>query len=1104
MASKKPAQKTDPLLARPDGTRAKSAWLTKVQAAVPAIEEKGLTTTAFNGLFSLRRTNTLQANADYLLRNHGYPVVPSGQLAAGWECLLQWHGEAALASMGTHVAEKDVLKLVCTFHTDAAQDVLLAHLGSPLVREAVAERALLWPIDTLRRLLAHNPSRDQSAAHLLQHLLHDHPDWLAPLQTQLQAEGDDAQAKTLARLLTPAEQVTEASADELPPLLREPPWRAGAGRAELPVLALQTRREPATVDWSRWPGAAVEPRPQARSNRWITLAEFKFDANPSVLLDFVAANGTLSDALLQALRTEAQQPLTGHRYSDYRTPYYLGDRKQGDAAFDTLLRFLQTAAGLSEADADAMRQQPDAHWTVGARCLDIGYTPYRVDADFDDLCEQWQRAGPQGEVQAAALRAQADVEWQQAGKALLLLGVKPERITALLAGDALTPGDVGEPPSARAYSLDHLGHVGDALALPLLRALDLNLSALYRAYHGDPMATLLKRFGAEQLDLILPTLSPAHQSGAQQIMDLIDSDTLALHLSDKGFTGKLLRPYARRWLLARPRTAARALIPPAFSADAKQSAHARFHLYALAQEGHDDALRAEATAYGAGAENAVQQLLATPPESLLPAQMPKLPGWLNLPRLPRLLLRESGHAVPLAHMPDALMPLALSKGGMAYAGLDKLQDAVTPESLARLLRGLFEQWAENDMPAKDRWIFELQGRLGDDATARLLAPHIRAWRSHLDRVRSYEGLEMLTQIGSDTALMLLAAFTEQKRYTDLQDRATKALTRIAEERGLTLDELADRTVPTLGLDERGVMLLDFGPRQFSASLSADLAPQVFDADGARLKDLPKPSAKDDSAAAKAASSDWKELKKQAKLVAQTQVARLESTMCGQRRWRGADFMLFFVQHPVLRTLAQRVVWAQFAGAQLQASFRVSEDLTLADADDAAFELPADALVGLPHPLELPEALQKQWHAVLADYKLIQPFEQLTRATYALPTDELARGDLPRYASRKVGTGSLLGLESRGWKRQAGDGGMLDHFVKPLGHGLLAELWLDEGWFIAGAPPASDESHELRGVFLSRAAGAPASGQAPPQWADLPAIAISELLRDLEKMAWHTH
>lgn len=980
--------KTDPFLARPDGSRATSAWLTKLKT------HKAHT--------KILPTNTLEANIALVRTRY---TDYSDAFLNDWDNLIQWHGPSVFDHLVNQLTDKRVVKFVDSFRTDAAQALLLGRLDLPEVREVVLQRAERWPLYTLRGLLALNPSRDQHAAQLLQHLLYTHPEWLAPLQAALATDGDEAQSRTLARLLASTEKVTEASLDELPALLRTPPWCSNAARVELPVLALTPRREPALVDWSRWRGGTVEPRPQMLS-----------------------------------------------RYSS-------------DCRF--------------QVEADFM-------W----------HLKYDLKAGGDEV---------------AALHRHYKTDWNQSALALFLWGMKPDHIATVQANNALGPDDLRQPLMHTEKLLNHLGHLDDdALALSLLRQQSVSpVTAQYfefyeSGYSSDtchnPVARLLKRFGAEHIDAILPVMPPATTQGAQMIMEIVDSDALALHLSRLVYAVRSqLRTSARNWLLAHPQTSARALIPAAFSADADSAAHARKNLRLLASEGHAAVLRAQAQAYGEPALAAVEALLATPAEALLPAQLPKLPAWLVLPRLPRLLLATSGHAVPLANMPDALMPLALSKGGVSYAGLDLLQAAVTPESIARLMLGLFEQWLDNGMPPKERWILELQGRLGNDANARALVPRIREWRSNLDYARGHEGLEMLARIGSDTALMLLSTFSEQKRYGDLQERAAKALARVAEERDLTLEQLADRTVPTLGLDERGRLQLDFGPRQFTASLDPDLLPQVHDEAGVRLKDLPKPSAKDDAALAKDAVAHWKEFKKQAKLVASTQNVRLEAAMCGQRRWPLADFLAFFARHPVLRTLCQRLVWAAFdATGAVAASFRVSEDLGLVDVDDAPCAPDATHCIGLPHVLELAQDLRSRWLALLADYKILQPFEQLARVTYAMTAEEMPLNDLPRYKDRRLSTGSLLGLEQRGWKRSIGEGGMIDCLINPLGNQHGAELHFIPGWFVGGVQ-SIDEEQEILGLGLVNNAAA----TSPPSWGDLSAIVRSEMLRDLERLAWHT-
>lgn len=51
---------------------------------------------------------------------------------------------------------------------------------------------------------------------------------------------------------------------------------------------------------------------------------------------------------------------------------------------------------------------------------------------------------------------------------------------------------------------------------------------------------------------------------------------------------------------------------------------------------------------------------------------------------------------------------------------------------------------------------------------------------------------------------------------------------VAENRGLSQEELADRLVPTLGLDDPQALIFDFGPWQFTVRFDENLNPVIFD------------------------------------------------------------------------------------------------------------------------------------------------------------------------------------------------------------------------------------------------------------------------------------
>ena len=101
-------------------------------------------------------------------------------------------------------------------------------------------------------------------------------------------------------------------------------------------------------------------------------------------------------------------------------------------------------------------------------------------------------------------------------------------------------------------------------------------------------------------------------------------------------------------------------------------------------------------------------------------------------------------------------------------------------------------------------------------------------------------------------------------------------------------------MPELGLDDNGTLLLDFGPRQFSVGFDEHLKPQVRDASGALLKDLPSPLKSDDAALAEAAVSRWKALKKDARTLAGQQLLRLELAMAQRRRWSAPPLLRRYI------------------------------------------------------------------------------------------------------------------------------------------------------------------------------------------------------------------
>jgi hypothetical protein len=217
-------------------------------------------------------------------------------------------------------------------------------------------------------------------------------------------------------------------------------------------------------------------------------------------------------------------------------------------------------------------------------------------------------------------------------------------------------------------------------------------------------------------------------------------------------------------------------------------------------------------------------------------------------------------------------------------------------------------------------------------------------------------------------------------------------------------------------------------------------------------------------------------------------------MAARKRWTAAKFNSFFLRHPLMRHLAGRLVWGAYGDGVLASCFRVAEDWTLADQSDMQYTLGEDTVVGIAHVLEMPESALNAFGQLFADYKILQPFKQLGRETYALRDYEHSASTLTRYKDKTVSTGSLMGLLSRGWKRgETQDGGSIYTFHKRVGTDLELDLTLDPGVHVSSM--TSMGSQNFPELTLHKHGIGGHGGRV--LFSSLDRIAVSEILRDFE-------
>lgn len=425
------------------------------------------------------------------------------------------------------------------------------------------------------------------------------------------------------------------------------------------------------------------------------------------------------------------------------------------------------------------------------------------------------------------------------------------------------------------------------------------------------------------------------------------------------------------------------------------------------------------------------------------AQRP--PRWLARGDLPDLEV-AGPHGSPAKLGPDhvdaVLLALAASTFEEPHALALALREHATPDARDAFARRIFDAWLMAGGDAKQKWALVALGLLGADAAAVHLAPLVRVWPGEGLHQRAVLGIDALAAIGTETAVVQIVGIAQKLWFPALKMRAEAMLEVLAQARGTTRADLEDSVVPAGGFDEHGRRVLRVGDRAFEIVLGRDATPVLRDDAGVRTDDLPAPRPGDDLALYQRAATEWSTLRTGLQETFEIQAERLEQAMVQGRTWTAAAFDQRLVRHPLMSHLARTLVWAVFQGARVVATFRVAEDGTLADAEDAEYILPADAAIGIAHPLDLDEPAILHWGAVLADYEVLAPFDQIGRAVFALTEAERATQDLALRLEGKEWPAEafLLTLRRRGWTHGDASGGYVANHVKEFpAHGLTAVL-----------------------------------------------------------------
>jgi HEAT repeat protein len=302
-------------------------------------------------------------------------------------------------------------------------------------------------------------------------------------------------------------------------------------------------------------------------------------------------------------------------------------------------------------------------------------------------------------------------------------------------------------------------------------------------------------------------------------------------------------------------------------------------------------------------------------------------------------------------------------------------------------------------------------------------------------------LEVLAGTGQPVALQVVIAASARLKQKSTQARAAEIAERYAEDRGWSFDELADRTVPSAGFDDDGVLELPCGEDEklYTARLDAMLGIHLFNPDGKSMKSLPAGDDEVTKESKKAFSAARKELAQ----VVELQGSRLFEAMCIERAWPVADWRLAFHEHPVMRRLIERLVWQGLGeeGNPL-GLFRPTQEGDFTDAADGAVDIDGFAKIRLAHGALVDEGACRAWAVHLKDYEISPFLAQFDTLRAPLSSEQGEAEFIVDRQGWKADSLTFRGIaEKRGYERVMRDGGGCHEYEKKFpSQGIIATIF----------------------------------------------------------------
>lgn len=274
----------------------------------------------------------------------------------------------------------------------------------------------------------------------------------------------------------------------------------------------------------------------------------------------------------------------------------------------------------------------------------------------------------------------------------------------------------------------------------------------------------------------------------------------------------------------------------------------------------------------------------------------------------------------------------------------------------------------------------------------------------------------LSQIDTPEAVAQLALLKVRVKFGTAQKEIEKALNATAARVGILREDLEEMSVPAYGLTDVGIRSEQFGDFTAELVIAGGVSTELRwkRADGKPQKSTP-------AAVKEQFAADLKELSQAAKDIQKmlpAQRERLDQLFLAQKSWPLATWRERYFDHPLIGTLARRLIWRFTQGDRTVDA--VWHDGAIRDVAETVLDwLKPETSVQIWHPLagNVDEVLA--WRRWFESHQVRQPFKQAHREIYILTDAERSTATYSnRYAAHILRQHQFNALcAARGWKNK---------------------------------------------------------------------------------------